>query len=83
MKENPSFEEEIVLADAAAILICYCFLPAARDSGLAKRHTGKLRAFHSNRFFFANGKRMLHHVLLFSVPWGFKTPERLRSHSRE
>ena len=66
MKENPSFEEEIVLGDAA--LICYCSFPAARDSSLAKRYTGKLRAFHSNQFFFAIGKRMLHHVLLLSVP---------------
>ena len=34
-------------------LICYCFLPAVRDSGLAKRHTGKI-LYHSNRSFRAN-----------------------------
>ena len=30
------------IADTAAILICHCFLLAARDSGLAKHHTGKI-----------------------------------------
>ena len=35
-------------ADAAAILIWHCFLPAARDSGLAKRQTGKI-LYHNER----------------------------------